>query len=148
MAKTTKGSIPVPHSLATQHVKFSFRHLDTENPKYSLQKCCVEFFSRLVRALARYSSFTVEEFRIRDNKDGRHSHYFPHTSEPDGFTCLNDPEGLEMEEPWQIKLCPEIHEPPDGAWRVHGVLLADVFYIVWLDYEHVLYDNPKLSPGN
>lgn len=110
MAKTTKGSIPVPHSLATQHVKFSFRHLDTENPKYSLQKCCVEFFSRLVRALARYSSFTVEEFRNQDNKDGRHSHYFPHTSEPDGFTCLNDPEGLEMEEPWQIKLCPEIHE--------------------------------------
>ena len=108
MAKTTKGSIPVPHSLATQHVKFSFRHLDTENPKYSLQKCCVEFFSRLVRALARYSSFTVEEFRNQDNKDGRHSHYFPHTSEPDGFTCLNDPEGLEMEEPWQIKLCPEI----------------------------------------
>ena len=101
----------------------------------------------MVEALARYSNFTVEQFREQNNDDGRHHHYFPDTSEPDGFTCLNDPEGLEQEEGWQIRLCPDIHRPPESAWRVHGVLLADVFYVVWLDYEHLLNEDKQFLPG-
>lgn len=121
--RSRKGSILAVQSIGAQNVKFSFKHLDTTNNKYA------------------------DEFREQNNEEGRHSHYFPDTSEPDGFTCLNDPEGLEMEEAWQIRLCPDDHTPPASAWRVHGVLLADVFYIVWLDYDHALYQNPKFGPG-
>lgn len=148
MGKAGKNKIPIPAGPGHQNIKFSFKHLDTENEKYSPSKCCVEFFSNMVIALTRYSKFTVEEFRNQDHEDGRHCHYFPDTSEPNGFACLNDPDGLEMEEPWQIKLCPHIHQPPASGWRIHGVLLADVFYVVWLDYNHALYDNPKFAPGN
>jgi hypothetical protein len=148
MRKKNRGGIPPPVGSDAQNVKFSFKHLDTENEKYHVQKCCLTFFAALVNALTRYSGFTVEEFRNQDNQDGRHCHYFPDTSEPEGFTCLNDPDGLEMEEAWQIRLCPDIHEPPQSGWRIHGVLLADVFYIVWLDYEHLLYDNPRFAPGH
>ena len=147
MAKEEKGSIPAPRNVAAENVKFSFKHLDTENDKYAVQKCCVEFFSSLVLALTRYSKFTVEQFREQNHREGRHCHYFPDTTEPQGFICLNDPDGLELEESWQIRLCPDNHQPPASGWRIHGVLLADVFYIVWLDYDHLLYDNPKFGPG-
>lgn len=123
MGNKAKRSIPAPLSPEAQHVKFSFKHLDTGNQKYAVQKSCVDFFTNLVMALAKYSKFTVEEFRNQDNADGRHCHHFPSTSEPQGFKCLNDPEGLEMEESWQIRLCPEIHAPPESAWRIHGILL-------------------------
>jgi hypothetical protein len=128
-------------------LKFSFKHLDTVNGKYAIEKCCVGFFSNLVTAMTRYSKFTVDQFREQNNEDGRHCHYFPNTSEPDGFVCLNDPEGLELEEAWQIRLCPDDHTPPASAWRIHGV--EDVFYVIWLDHDHALYDNnPKFAPGN
>lgn len=148
MAKSRKRSIPTPSGPDHQNIKFSFKHLDTESAKYDLRKCCVGFLTALVQALTRYSKFTVEQFREQDHTEGRHSHYFPETSEPDGFTCLNDPDGLEQEEPWQIRLCPNMHGPPESAWRIHGVLLADVFYIVWVDYNHLLYENRKFAPGN
>jgi hypothetical protein len=148
MGRKTKGSIPALLGPAAENVKFSFKHLDIENSKYHPQKCCRQFFSALVLALTRYSKLTTEQFREQNNEDGRHCHYFPDTSEPNGFTCLNDPDGLEMEEAWQIRLCPDMHEPPESAWRIHGVLLADVFYVIWLDYDHLLYNNPKFGPGN
>lgn len=135
---------PVPPSPT---LKFSFKHLDKTNPRYSVQKCCVDFYRYMVQELMRHSHFTVEQFREQNNDDGRHRHYFPDTSEPNGFTCLNDPEGLEQEEAWQIRLCPNIHRPPGNAWRIHGVLLADVFYVVWLDYDHALYENRQFAPG-
>jgi hypothetical protein len=143
-----KGRIPAAQTVGTQNVKFSFKHLDTTNEKYAVQKCCIDFFSNLVRSLTRYSKFTVDEFREQNNEDGRHCHYFANTSEPNGFVCLNDPDGLEMEEAWQIRLCPSTQVPPASGWRVHGILLADVFYVVWLDYDHALYSNPKFAPGN
>jgi hypothetical protein len=146
MAK--KRNIPAPRFPGPENIKFSFKHLDSTNSKYSVEKCCVGFYSNLISALRRYSGFTVEQFREQDNEDGRHTHYFPLTSEPDGFTCLNDPDGLQMEEPWQIRLCPGNPIPPESGWRVHGILLADVFYVVWLDYDHALYDNPMFGPEN
>jgi hypothetical protein len=42
---------PVPPSPA---LKFSFKHLDAANPKYSVQKCCVDFYRYMVRELMRY----------------------------------------------------------------------------------------------
>jgi len=129
-------------------LKFSFKHLDTANDKYSIDKCCVGFWGKLIEALVRYSGFTVDDFRNQDNTEGRHTHYFPDTSEPNGFTCLNDPDGLEMAAAWQIRLCPSIRTPPESAWRVHGILIESVFYVVWLDYDHLLYDNPKFGPGH
>jgi len=100
----------------------------------------------MVDALTRYSKFTVENFRNQDNLDGRHCHHFPETTEPQGFTTL-DPDGLGLEEPWQIRLCPDNHKPPESAWRIHGVLHGDVFYVVWLDYDHLMYENKKFAPG-
>jgi len=146
MARGKRGAIPAPQLPDPVNVKFSFKHLDLGNEKYSIKKCCVRFFTEMILSLNRYSSFTTEQFREQNNDDGRHCHYFPDTSEPNGFTTL-DPETLGIEEAWQIRLCPDVHKPPESAWRVHGVLLGDVFYIVWLDYEHLLYDN-NLAPGN
>jgi hypothetical protein len=137
--------IPAAQLPEPQNIKFSFKHLDQENEKYALSKCCATFYANLVLALVRNSKLTVEEFRAADHDEGRHPLYFPDTSEPEGFPL--DPETLGLEEPWQIRLCPNIHRPPESAWRLHGVLLNDVFYVVWFDYEHLLYQNDRFGPG-
>jgi hypothetical protein len=119
-------------------------HLPEATVKYSPEKCCLIFFREMLNALRKYSSFSVDQFRQQDNKDGRHTHYFPDTSEKEGFTTL-DPDGLGLEEPWQIRLCPNIHKPPESAWRIHGVLQRDTFYVVWLDYEHKLNEDTRFD---
>lgn len=88
--------------------------------------------------MQRYSEFTVDQFTDQNNNEGRHIIRFEDTSEPDGFTCL-DEDNLRLEDPWQIRLCPEIRNPPRSGWRVHGFLLDGVFYMIWLDTAHRLY---------
>jgi len=52
---------------------------------------------------------------------------FPDTPEPNGFIGLGfDPDQLEYQEAWQFELSP-VEE-----WRVHGILIDDTFYVVWL----------------
>lgn len=58
-------------------------------------------------------------------------HDWQKTTEPDGYSELN--EQLQGCEPWQFQLSANEHG------RVHGILIDQVFYIVWLDPNHALY---------
>lgn len=63
--------------------------------------------------------------------------YFPETSQPEGFTNV-DQENLALEEPWQFSVDPA----PECIGRVHGLLQKDTFYVVWLDLCHRLFPKP------
>jgi hypothetical protein len=57
-----------------------------------------------------------------------HQIKFSDTSEPNGFKTLN--EQLKDKEAWQFEITKSIHG------RVHGILIDDVFYVIWIDPCH------------
>ena len=113
-------------------VKFSFKYLDADNPKFLPSDCPHEFWPALMARLKLYSNLTVEVFLDQNNPDRRHIIHFAETTEPNGFVNV-DTEQLAYEEPWQFDL--ETWQP----WRIAGILVDDMFYIIWLDHSHSLY---------
>ena len=105
-----------------------------------MQKCSDGFMRRLVETIHRYSCFTVEQFKEPDPNDPhRHQIYFPKSNQKDGFPGI-DPTTTDLwtDEAWQFALS-ESTMPPEHAWRVHGFISKDTFYIVWLDSAHALF---------
>jgi hypothetical protein len=125
--------IPDPHLPPEQKlIQFSFKHLDFSHSKFLPQDCPTEFWIALAHRLKGYSYLSLEIFLEQNNPDRRHVIDFRETTEPNGFTSL-DLEQLSYEEPWQFDL------GTFTPWRVHGTLIDEMFYIIWLDHSHRLY---------
>jgi hypothetical protein len=115
---------------------FSFGHLDLDsNAKFSLALCEDGYLESLLTRLRDVSNITLREFRNLWRKGELRNHpiAWHETSEPDGFPL--DPQ-LKEEEAWQFEL------KKNEYGRVHGVLIDQVFHVVWLDPKHRLY--PRL----
>lgn len=118
-------------------LRFSFKYLDLEHSKFRYADCPPEFLESVWHELKRLSGWPVSEFCRYQNERANHPIHFAETSEPDGFAGL-DPEQLGYAEAWQF--CPR----PRTDWRIHGILIEDMFYLVWFDPHHRLY--PKQNP--
>lgn len=86
----------------------------------------------LMARLKDLSSWTVRQFTTHQHKSVRnHSHDWPKTARTNGFTHLNatyrDIPG------WQFCLTANAHG------RVHGIIIDDTFYVIWLDQDHRMY---------
>ena len=108
---------------------FSFRHLDLQHPKFHVGKCQMDYFAALLAKIQQYSTWSVGAFCDQNNQDHRHIIWFPDTTEPGGFPNI-DPDQLAYHESWQFGV--------SWGWRVHGILIGNIFYIVWLDPDHLL----------
>lgn len=139
-SKKKAVAIPVPGapSIGDLPLRFSFRHLDTAHPKFPLSCCHSDFFCCLFITLGKFSKWRVSDFTDQNNDEHRHIIAFAQTTEPDGFQTLQgiDKEQLGFQEGWQFGVHPEV---PYNQWRVHGILVDDTFYIIWLDPDHKLY---------
>lgn len=148
MAK--KARIPEPQTknsnLENRRLQFTFKSLDERHPKFTLEKCNVEFFRALFLQLRTYSEYTEEQFREQNNDDHRHTNHWKDTTEPDGFAQLS--EEIQDEYSWQFAVCPNSRTHPECDWRVHGMLLENIFYIVWLDPGHELDPLNNQHTGN
>lgn len=147
MAKAAPRNIP-PQAAPPENrsLRFSFKHVDTKHAIFPLSACDGEFLSSLVTALHRYSSFTVEQFA--DNNNDEHRHTFEFTEDLAASWLTDAAEELRQELPWQFAVCPEEHAPPRSGWRVHGIVLEDVFYVVWLDPDHLVFMDGKFHTKN
>jgi len=142
-----KGNLPSPREtlkeLQNHSVAFSFKYLDIKsNEKFSpsgwfnrgewnLETSC-KYIETLFERLKDVSSWNVDEFRGDKSKALRsHPISWPETSEPNGFIHLNSQ--LQDEEPWQFQLS------ANEYGRVHGFMIDNFFYVVWLDPFHLLY---------
>ena len=123
-------SVKLP--LDDQPLSFSFKHLDSDNAKFLLDSCDAAFYRALIEKIKDYSSWTIEQFCDENGNDRRHRIHFPETSEPKGFSFLAN-EQLESSEIWQFCL------DPMKEWRVHGFIIYNTFFIVWLDPGHRLF---------
>lgn len=131
--------IPEPHIPAGElPVKFSFKHLDLDHPKFHWSQCTPVYFQKLFETLRTFSTWNVEYFRDEYNEEHRHWIHFPDTSEPQGFQNIPnvDSEQFGYEYGYQFGVNPEV---PWNRWRAHGILIDDTFFLVWLDPEHRLF---------
>ena len=111
---------------------FSFKHLDLSNDKFSLAKCKSGYVDKLLGRMKNLCAMRVEEFRTNKSPSIRaHSITWSETSEPNGFTSLN--QQLRDEQAFQFEITKSAHG------RVHGFLLDSTFYVVWIDPDHALY---------
>jgi hypothetical protein len=140
MHKRIRHGIPEPRPIPTEQkpLLFSFKHLDLEKGKFHFSKCSAEFLESLFLCLRNFSTWTVGVFNEENNNEHRHKIWFPDNTEPDCFLNApnSDPEQFGFHEAWQFGVLPDC---PENRWRVHGILIDDTFFIVWLDAGHELY---------
>lgn len=111
---------------------FSFRHLDLNHDKFSVEGRDGRYLTKLLSRLRDVCCMTMAHLKA-DRSKALHSHpiRWPETSEPDGYSHLN--EQLQSCEPWQFSVS------GNEYGRVHGFVIDTIFYVVWLDPDHQLY---------
>jgi hypothetical protein len=131
---TSASRITPPKVPEDTNLQFSFKLLDVHtNKKFGLHHAVKDgYLEKLLLRLKDVSSMRTSEFRRNYSKQLRnHLIDFAGTSEPKGFSQLN--EQLRAEQAWQFELTQNEHG------RIHGLLIGDTFYVVWLDPCHILY---------
>ena len=94
--------------------------------------------NRLIDALRHFSAKSTNEF-VYEPYPHRHKINFDETSEKNGFTNV-DLDQLGYHETWQFCLHEHLEDPrQQKQWRVHGILIDNVFHVVWLDPDHLLF---------
>jgi hypothetical protein len=134
--KPGSSQIPNPPPLDNSGtIWFSFKFFDctTKNAKFSIHDAPEGYWEKLMERLKAISSMTCRNlFHSPTSKSLRgHPITFSETSEPTGFSHLNE----------QFRAAPafQVSVTANEYGRVHGIVLGDVFYVVWLDHSHKLY---------
>lgn len=113
-------------------VKFSFKYLSSSNSKFLFNQHDGSYFLKLIERLKAISAMSINEFRQNGSKALRaHRIDWDKTTEAGGFGIAN--EDQLVSEPYQFALS------SNEYGRVHGFLIQNRFYIVWLDKAHLLY---------
>lgn len=132
-----RKSAPAPASgIQKQQVdaalKFSFQYFDHTDTELCPPHFEGGYTQALMQRLRDLSSWTVKAFTSRQDKAIRnHAHDWRRTSRPNGFGHLN--EQFRAIPGWQFCISANEHG------RVHGLIIDDTFYVIWLDRDHKLY---------
>ena len=123
----------------------SFEYLDTGSKKYSMNaigdnKTTIKFYNDFFNKLKEYEKLDNFKKYVHDNLVFRvKNHIHPidwkdNKIRESGFNCL-DSRLMEQirEECWQLGI-------NNHGFRIHGFFIENVFYVVWLDPNHELYE--------
>jgi hypothetical protein len=113
---------------------FSFRHLDLAHDKFSLARAQEGYPAALLDRLKGVCQCLVADFRKAGHALRSHTIRFEESSEPDGFARIR--RDLWEGHAWQFSIT------ANAYGRVHGFLVGEKFFVVWLDPAHLLF------PGN
>jgi hypothetical protein len=112
----------------------SFKLLDLfGNRKFSPVHCKEGYLQKLLERLRDLGMTSLKSFRAGGDALRSHQILFERTSEPDGFVSLNSQ--LRDSEAWQCQISVNQHG------RLHGILIDEVFYVIWIDPCHLLYSS-------
>lgn len=113
-------------------IKFSFKYLTHSNSKFDYYQYDQRYYLQLLNRIKEISGYTVIEFRQKGDKSLRsHAINWEDTTE----RCFGIPNETELvDQPWQFAV--SVNE----YGRVHGFIIGEHFYIVWLDKNHKLYN--------
>lgn len=114
-------------------LRFSFKHLDFSHKKFTFKHRKGKYLLKLLERFKNLSTLKVVQDILASRSPALRAHpiKWEETSEPSGFKHLNSQ--LQDIPPYQF----EISKTKHG--RVHGFLLQNIFFVVWLDPEHKLY---------
>jgi len=113
-------------------LRFSFSLFDASDKEVCPDVFDDRYTHTLMVRLKDLSSWTVKQFVGQYNKAVRnHEIDWSDTSRPNGFSHLN--EQYREAPAWQFSVSSNKHG------RVHGVIIDDTFYVIWLDCDHKLY---------
>ncbi len=113
-------------------LRFSFKHLVFNNHKFSIQDRDGQYFYKVLERLKSLSTITVQEFLCnRTNALRAHPINWDETSEKEGFCHLNSQ--LQDIPAYQFQISSNEHG------RLHGLIIDNVFFIIWFDPNHKLY---------
>jgi hypothetical protein len=129
------GKIPPPAPLSKPHLTLSFKYFKHREPfvfpdpdkKPNYPLVLFERFRDLC-------GMTAADLRANRSKAVRsHPIQWHETTEPDGFDHLN-PQLREQITGWQLT-----HSANEYG-RIHGFWIDEVYYVVWIDHDHSLYE--------
>ncbi len=131
VAKVGTSSIKPTKLKPFQGISFSFKYYQDSNSKFSCSEKEVIYWLTLLDRLKALSSLTAQELLVNRSSTLRcHPIKWEDTSES-GFSLPNEEQLVDT--PYQFSLSSNEHG------RVHGFFIDEIFYIVWLDRDHLLY---------
>jgi hypothetical protein len=114
-----------------QGISFSFKYYHDSHNKFSCSEKEVIYWLTLLERLKALSSLSAQELLVNRSSTLRcHPIKWEETSER-GFGLPNEEQLVDT--PYQFSLSSNEHG------RVHGFFINEIFYIVWLDPDHLLY---------
>jgi hypothetical protein len=117
--------------LKPQGISFSFKYYQDGHNKFSCNGKAATYWLTLIDRLKALSGLSNQELLVNRSSTLRcHPIRWEDTSE-NGFGLPNEEQLVDT--PYQFSLSSNEHG------RVHGFLIDEVFYIVWLDPDHLLY---------
>lgn len=117
-------------------IKFSFRFFDREHDLFNCGEIKGHWYIGFVDHLKHISEFSLTEFVTHHHDSLRaHTHSWEKAS-VDGYGLSEDLVQIDEENCRQFSIS-------KANGRVHGFLIDDIFYIVWLDPHHNLYPIKK-----
>lgn len=122
-----------PTTLKREGVSFSFKYLDTSHNKFAYRSQSINYWTTLLDRLKALSDLTALELILNRSQTLRcHPIDWATTSES-GFGIPAEEQLVQV--PYQFSLSSNEHG------RVHGFFIEEVFHIVWLDPNHLLYNS-------
>ena len=132
-SKGARRSEITPSQVAPKGISFSFKYLETDHHKFKWVDREISYLMTLLERLKSVSSLTTIEM-IQNGSHALRCHAidWSDTSEQ----CFGIPcEEQLVDKPYQFSLSSNAHG------RVHGFFIDEIFYIVWLDPNHLLYSS-------
>lgn len=118
--------------LPDSKLRFSFELFDPTDAEMCPASFKDGYTQTLMQRLRDLSSWSVNTFCGKPHQSVRnHQHDWTKTSRPAGFAHLND--HYKALPGWQFCLSANEHG------RVHGLIMDDTFFVIWLDQDHKLY---------
>ncbi|GGK45329.1 hypothetical protein [Salinarimonas ramus] len=138
MGRIRKGK-PAPDAGAirkreatVRQIKFSFALFSGDDEVVCPRSFQDGYVRTLMERLRDLSSWDVVRFTNQYDKAVRnHVIDWARTARPEGFDHLN--EQYRAYPAWQFSLTSNEHG------RVHGIIIDDTFFVIWLDANHALY---------
>jgi hypothetical protein len=129
------GVFPKSKKVERHNMLFSFELLDFSVSYYNCNGMCDKGIKNCFEKLRDYSGYTVDELHAGRGGETIRFHFIKRSDVdewPEYFT-----HNQELEDSfYQISF-------GKSKGRAHGVLIGNVFYIIWLDPHHFLYHNRR-----
>jgi hypothetical protein len=131
VVKKGASGITPPKLGPPQGISFSFKYYQENHNKFSCIKKEVSYWLTLLERLKSLSRLTAQEFLASRSITLRCDPIKWEETSESGFGLPNEEQLVDI--PYQFSISSNKHG------RVHGFLINETFYIVWLDPDHLLY---------